>query len=88
MWPLSSVAHSGSEPLITGWFAVPHSAEADRLILDRRPRNHGERRLGWLRLPLGCMFCRVIVGAGEGIRGSGYDLSTYVSQFIESTHLV
>ena len=62
---------------------MPHSEAADRLILDRRPQNHGERRLSWLRLPLGCMFGRVILGPSKSIRGSGYDLSTYFSQLRE-----
>ena len=53
------------------------SEDADRLILDRRPQNHGERRLSWLRLPFGCMFGRVILGPSKSIRGSGYDLGTY-----------
>ena len=32
-------------PLLAGWFAVPHKAESDRLILDRRPQNATEIRL-------------------------------------------
>ena len=81
--PLSSVAHADGQPLVAGWFCVPHSEGADRLILDRRPQNHGERRLAWLHLPLGCQLCRVVLSRDEGIRGSGYDLSTYFSQLAE-----
>ena len=33
--------------LLAGVFAVPHKADADRLIFDRRPQNATERRLRW-----------------------------------------
>jgi hypothetical protein len=39
--------------LVSGFFAVPHSQDYDRLIMDRRPQNSRERRLQWLQLPLG-----------------------------------
>ena len=32
-------------PLLAGLFAVPHKADKDRLIEDRRPANFLERRL-------------------------------------------
>ena len=36
---------AGTGEVITAvFFAVPHSAEWDRLIMDRRPLNHGEHR--------------------------------------------
>ncbi len=32
-------------------FAVGKDADSDRVIYDRRPHSHSERRLAWLRLP-------------------------------------
>ena len=69
--------------ITSGWFAVPHSEEWDRLITDRRPFNHGECRAKWLRLPLGSMLVRVILHRGMSLRGSGYDLSSYFTQLRE-----
>ena len=69
--------------ITSGFFGVTHSASFDRLILDRRPYNHGEKRIGWLRLPLGCMLGRAVLTRGTSIRGSGYDLSTYFTQLKE-----
>ena len=83
LWPVEDIPISGGEALLAGWFAVPHSEDADRLILDRRPQNHGERRLTWLRLPLGCQFGRIILGPKKSVRGSGYDLTTFFSQLRE-----
>ena len=49
--------------LITAcFFCVPHSDEYDRLILDRPPLNHGANRQQWMRLPLGRMLCKIVIG--------------------------
>ena len=69
--------------MIAGWFAVDHSAESDRLILDRRPANQRERHVKWLELPLGSMLGRLCLKPAKGIRVSGYDLSTCFSQLRE-----
>ena len=71
LWPVEDIPVVDGEPLVVGWLAVPHSEAADRLILDKRPQNHGERRLAWLRLPLGCQFGRMVLGPGKSCRGSG-----------------
>jgi hypothetical protein len=39
--------------LLAGLFCVTHKEDFDRLIVDRRPANHTEKRLGWSRLPMG-----------------------------------
>ena len=83
LWPREDVPIVGGEPLVAGWFSVPHSEHADRLILDRRPQNHDERRLSWLHLPLGCQFGKLVLGPEQSCRGSGYDLTTFFSQLRE-----
>ena len=60
-----------------GLFCVPHKAESDRLINDRRPLNLRERRLGWCELPSGVMLCQLILEDHQSIRASGDDLSNY-----------
>ena len=42
--------------LLAGLFTVPHKAESDRLIIDRRPQNETEERLCWVTLPHGSQF--------------------------------
>lgn len=79
VWPLADVTHTRGEPLIADWFTVPRSQDADSFMLDRRPPNEGEKILGCLRLPLGCMFLRIVLAGDECICGSGDDLSTYFS---------
>ena len=63
--------------VLAGMFAVSHKAHVDRLIIDRRPANSLESRLGWARLPLGSQLIRLVLRRGQGIRGSGDDLRTY-----------
>ena len=63
--------------LLAGLFCVPHNEASDRLIVDRRPANEGDARLGWSTLPLGPQLCQAIIGPGEVLRGSGDDLRTY-----------
>ena len=75
LWPVEDIPVVNGDRLIAGWFSVPHSESADRLIMDRRPQNHGERRLSWLRLPLGCMLGRMVIAPHKSCRGSGYDLT-------------
>ncbi len=60
-----------------GLFAVPHKAETDRIICDRRPQNELERRLVWAKLPHGALLTQLIVPKGFSVRGSGDDLSNY-----------
>ena len=66
--------------IAAGFVAVPHSKDWDRLILDRRPLNHGEARQRWMKLPLGGMLCWLVLPAHCTVRGSGYDLATYFKQ--------
>ena len=44
-----------------GLFAVPHKAESDRVILDRRPQNELERRLVMAKLPHGSLLTQIIL---------------------------
>ena len=60
-----------------GLFAVPHKANSDRIICDRRPQNELERRLVWAKLPHGALLTQLIVPKGFSVRGSGDDLSNY-----------
>jgi hypothetical protein len=60
-----------------GLFSVPHKADFDRLINDRRPFNAIEGRLNWAKLPHGTQLTLLIVQSGEAVRGSGDDLSSY-----------
>ena len=46
----------------------------DRLILDRRPANSGERRLHWATLPYGPMLCQFVLHDDQELRASGDDL--------------
>ena len=69
--PFQDVPVVNGKPLVAGFFAVDHSEDWDRLILDRRPQNSREKRLGWLQLPLGCLFARVHLHCHQTIRGSG-----------------
>ena len=81
--PLSDVPVVNGKPLVAGWFAVDHSEDWDRLILDRRPQNSREKRLSWLQLPLGCLFTRIHIHGHQTVRASGYDLSCYFTQLRE-----
>ena len=81
--PLSDVPVVNGKPLVAGWFAVDHSEDWDRLILDRRPQNSREKRLSWLQLPLGCLFTRIHIHSDQTLRASGYDLSCYFTQLRE-----
>ena len=78
-FPVEDIPTSQGVDLVSGLFAVPHSEDYDRLIMDRRPQHSRERRLQWLQLPLGAMLTRVILDDSCTFRGSGYDLSTYFS---------
>ena len=63
--------------LLGGLFTVTHKNDYDRLIFDRRPQNAQEKRLRWIRLPLGAQMARLILRRHQGIRGSGDDLRTF-----------
>ena len=60
-----------------GLFAVPHKAESDRIIFDRRPQNELERRLVLAKLPHGSLLTQIILPKGYSIRGSGDDLANF-----------
>ena len=60
-----------------GLFAVPHKAESDRFILDRRPQNELEHRLVMAKLPHGSLLTQIILPKDYSIRGSGDDLSNF-----------
>ena len=61
--------------LVSGMFAVPKDVDADRLIIDRRPPNHIEKRLNWLHLPSPHQLRQLVLGPHEILRGSGEDLN-------------
>ena len=63
--------------VVAGLFTVPHKADHDRLIIDKRPRNAMEGRLAWARLPHGSQLCGLRLGEDETLRGSADDLSNY-----------
>ena len=60
-----------------GLFAVPHKADSDCVILDRRPQNELERRFVMAELPHGSLLTQLIIPKGYSIRGSGDDLSNF-----------
>ena len=62
--------------LVSGTFPVPKSAERDRLVSNRRPRNAVERSIGAAAelFPHGSVFTELLVGARARVRGSGDDL--------------
>ena len=60
-----------------GLFTVPHKADSDRVILDRRPQNELERRFVMAELPHGSLLTQLIIPKGFSIRGSGDDLSNF-----------
>eukprot|EP00973_Karenia_brevis_P007407 1001817-Karenia_brevis.AAC.1 len=70
--PVADVAvKSDGTPLVAGLFAVSHREFSDRIILDRRPQNFQEKRVGKSALPMGCQLTRIVLAPHEGIRGSG-----------------
>jgi hypothetical protein len=75
-------------PLLSVFFAVEHKQDADRLVLDRRPANSGERRLEWSLLPYGPQLARVCLRLDQAIRGSGDDLRTYFHQLKNSDQAI
>ena len=86
LMPVAKVPQDKHGRMIAGGlFAVAHSVDFDRLFFDRRRanHNHSERRLGWIRLPLGAMLSRLRLDRTQSVRGHGYDLSTYFSQLRE-----
>ena len=66
---------TAGNPIVGGLFGVWHR-NGKRLIFDRRHQNAIEERLGWVRLPLGCQFCKLVLKPGDGIWGSGADLKS------------
>ena len=69
--------------IAAGFFCVPHNDGYDRLIMDCRPLNHGEKRQNWMRLKLCGMLCKIVIGPRQTVRGSGWDLSTDFIQLRE-----
>lgn len=55
------VLRDGKKLIKGGLFCVPHKAESDRLINDRRPANLREKRLEWCQLPSGPLLCQLIL---------------------------
>ena len=70
-------------PIVSGFYSVPHKANSDGLILDRRPDHARERRLVWVVLPSGACLCQVIMEADEVMRVSGDDLRTFFYQLLK-----
>ncbi len=75
--PKSQVLSEGRKLIKGGLFCVPHKADSDRLINDRRPLNLREDRLDWCQLPCGPMLTQLILSKAQSIRASGDDLSNY-----------
>jgi hypothetical protein len=69
--------HGYDVALAGGWFAVPHKAEQDRLIYDRRPANATELRFKWSTLPHGSQLAQLVVPTTWSVRGSLKDLRAY-----------
>ena len=51
-----------------------------RFTFDRRPANHDELHLPWLRLPMGAMLIRLALGDDQEARGSGSDVDSYFNR--------
>ena len=62
-----------------GMFPVAKSADRDRLITNRRPRNSQEEPIGASAelFPHGCVLCELQLRPSERVRGSGDDLPDY-----------
>eukprot|EP00972_Heterocapsa_arctica_P004750 704948-Heterocapsa_arctica.AAC.1 len=56
--------------IVAGLFTVPHKAESDILIIDRRPQNATEGRLRWAQLPHGSLLGQIRVRPTHHVRGS------------------
>ena len=69
--------HVDGAPVTAGLFCVPHKAQSDRLIVDRRKANAIEARLNWSWLPNGAQLGQLQLNADEDVRGCGEDLSNY-----------
>ena len=79
--PSNEVATLRGRPLVGGMFAVPKAkkgANAQRLIIDRRPQNFTEKLLKWLQLPSAAQLQRTILEDAEVLLGS--TLTAWVSQ--------
>ena len=66
-----------------GQFPNSKTADIDRLISNRRPRNSQERPLGASKeiFPHGCLFCEKQLHPGYNWRGSGDDLQNMYHEF-------
>ena len=62
-----------------GIFPVRKSAERDRLVTNRRPRNFLERNIGAARelYPHATQACDIVLPPGHVLRGSGDDLPDF-----------
>ena len=77
-FPVEHLAKRPNGSLLTsGLLCVKHTADTDRLIFDRRPRNAGEKRLNWARLPIGSQLSRIVLNPFHSLQGSGDDLQTF-----------
>ena len=78
--PLEFALDEGIDPrLVSGTFPVPKSAERERLVSNRRPRNAVERSIGAAAelFPHGSVFTELLVGARARVRGSEDDLPDF-----------
>ena len=73
--------------ILSGLFAVAHKASSDRLIIDRRPANRTEGRLGWARLPHGTLLCKIRLPPDKTLRGSADDLQNYFYQLASPSEI-
>ena len=71
--------------LLEGQFNVAGSKPEGkkRLIFDARPSNEREELQDRLELSVGFMLKSMVLRPGHGVRGSGFDLTTMVSQLRE-----
>ena len=67
---------AGDRLLLSGLVGVPHKDWCDRLIVDRRPPNSCEFRLGWAQLPHGSQLVWLVLDRRSSVRASGGDVRT------------
>ena len=70
-------------PLLYGRLCVQQTSTKLRMIFDGRVPSQGEERLRWMRLPHGCLFCKLRRPPWLSVRGSGGDLRCWFYQVAE-----
>ena len=68
---------SRGRELIAGLSTVPHKAQSDCLIIDRKRQNATEARMRWATLPHGSLLCQLHLQPDEDARVSGDDVSNF-----------